>query len=135
MNAHDRATRARARMDQVRREMAERRAMRVRNARAARERAADSMRRQGPVAAQVAKHMGELGRRQAKAGGWATQNTQRDTDYIMGFGGGEDDEPKRVTPPPAAPPPPAPAPVARRVAREVVDDEDDYSNQSWMRGR
>ncbi|MCT2587394.1 hypothetical protein [Actinophytocola gossypii] len=163
MSAHDKAAKARARMDQVRREMAERRALRTRNARAARERAAEALSKQGPVAEQVAKHMGELGRRRAQAGGWATESTERDKDYIMGFGG-EDAEAKpefvfRATRPREEPPPgglgaieddtPAPAPEppkpvqkpvqppppVRRPARptEVLDDEDDFSNQSsWM---
>lgn len=167
MSAHEKAAKARARMDQVRREMAERRALRTRNARAARDRAADSLRKQGPVAAQVAKHMGELGRRRAQAGGWATENTERDKSYIMGFGGEEGGEAAatpafvfrptrpREEPPPgglgaieedaaprsASPPAPQPAPEppkpppVRRPSRapEVLDDEDDFSNQSsWM---
>ncbi|GAB3436730.1 hypothetical protein [Actinophytocola sediminis] len=165
MGAHDRAAKARARMEQVRREMSERRALRTRNARAARERATESLRKQGPVAAQVAKHLGELGRRRAQAGGWATEKTERDRDYIMGFGdepdakqpftfrppprgetrpggiGTIEDEPP---PPPApAPPPqpprvaPAPPPPARRPVRanEQLDDEDDYSNQSTWMNR
>lgn len=167
MGAHDRAAKARARMDQVRREMAERRALRTRKARAATDRASENLRKQGPVAAQVAKHLNELGRRRAQAGGWATGNTERDRDYVMGFGT-EDDEgkqqftfrpPPRVEtrpggigsieddappappptpepPPPAArPPAPPPPPVRRPVrAREDLDDEDDFSNQStWMR--
>jgi hypothetical protein len=125
MSAHDKAAKARARMDQIRREMAERRALRTRKARAARERAAESLRKQGPVAAQVAKHLGELGRRRAQAGGWATEKTQRDRDYILGFGS-EDEQPKpfafRPSPPrqptrPGGigaieedPPPPSPEP-------------------------
>ncbi|OLF04859.1 hypothetical protein [Actinophytocola xanthii] len=157
MSAHERAAKARARMEQVRREMAERRALRARNARAVRERALESLRRQGPVAAQVAKHMGELGRRRAQAGGWATEKTERDRDYIMGIG--TDDEqadarfsfrpspvPPRVEPatgpvetlPAAAVPPPPPPPPTRRSSREreVLDDEEDFSNQStWLRNQ
>lgn len=164
MSAHDRAAKARARMDQVRREMAERRALRARNARSAKERAQDNLRKQGPVAAQVAKHMGELGRRRAQAGGWATENIERDKSYVMGFGA-EDEAQNQLTfrpstppreeprpggigsiqddpPPPAPEPPPAPhavppPPVRRPVReREVLDDEDDFSNQStWMRNQ
>ncbi len=164
MSALDKAAKARARMDQVRQEMAERRALRTRNARAAREKARDSLLKQGPVAAQVAKHMGELGRRRRAAGGWATEKTERDKDYIMGFG--TEDEPgeqfavrpaprPQADPPPGgigaldedvaeepAPAPPAPeAPPARRPrrpahAREELDDEDDFSHQSsWMRNQ
>jgi hypothetical protein len=162
MSAHDRAAKARARMDQVRREMAERRALRTRKARATKERAVESLRKQGPVAAQVAKHLGELGRRRAQAGGWATEKTERDRSYVMGFGG-EDEQPKQFTfrpspprpqtrpggigsieddQPPVPEPPPAPSPPAppaqppRRPVRQrsEIDDEDDFSNQStWMR--
>jgi hypothetical protein len=163
MSAHDRAAKARARMDQIRREMSERRALRTRNARAAKERATENLRKQGPVAAQVAKHMGELGRRRAQAGGWATEKTERDPDYIMGFGT-EDEDPNQVKirptpqPQPEQPPAgglgsiedrpaPAPEPAPRAVTpppptrrptreREVLDDEDDFSNQStWMRNQ
>jgi hypothetical protein len=150
MSAHDRAAKARARMDQVRREMAERRALRARKARAAKESATENLKKQGPVAAQVAKHMGELGRRARMAGGWATDRTQRDTDYVMGFGA-DDDQPKPTytyRPPPqeAKPggigyieeeptPTPTPTPTAPpRDQRDILDDEDDFSNQSsWMR--
>ena len=166
MSALDKAARARARMDQVRREMSERRALRTRNGAAAREKARDSMLKQGPVAEQVAKHLGELGRRRRQAGGWATEKTERDKDYIMGFDGDEEregvyrpasrpqadtppggigalpDDETRQDPPPTPPPPSAPeAPAARHVrrpahAREELDDEDDYSNQSsWMRNQ
>ncbi|HEY0450326.1 hypothetical protein [Actinophytocola sp.] len=164
MSAQDKAAKARARMDQVRREMSERRALRTRNARAAKDKALDSLMKQGPVAAQVAKHMGELGRRRAAAGGWATEKTERDKDYILGFGG-EDEERRdefafRPSPPPQADPPPGglgaiddeetappapptpPAPETpaarqvRRPVREVLDDEDDFSSQSsWMRNQ
>jgi len=157
MRAQDKAAKARARMDQVRREMSERRALRVRNGRAARDKAADNLKRQGPVAAQVAKHMGELGRRRRAAGGWATEKTERDKDYIMGFAGDgdeprdqftyrpaprqqpdtppggigaieEENEPKRPTPP--APEAPAARQVRRPAPRDEFDDEDDFSNQS-----
>ena len=164
MTALDKAAKARARMDQVRREMSERRALRTRNGQAAREKARESLLKQGPVAEQVAKHLGELGRRRKQAGGWATEKTERDKDFIMGFGGEEDEQAEgfairparpQADPPPGgigaiedeatAPPPPAPpapeAPAARQVrrpapAREVLDDEDDFSNQStWMRNQ
>ncbi len=92
MSASEKAAKARARMDQVRREMAERRAMRVRNGRAIQDKARESLLRQGPVAAQVAKHMGELGRRRRAAGGWATEKTERDKDYILGIGADEDEQ-------------------------------------------
>jgi hypothetical protein len=160
MSAQDKAAKARARMDQVRREMAERRALRARNGAAASARARKSLLAQGPVAEQVAKHLGELGRRRRQAGGWATEKTERDKDYVLGFGeeenagfrhvrrppaetrpGGigsiEDDEAESArAPEPAAPPPPPPppapeAPAARQVRRPApIDDEDDFSNQS-----
>jgi len=175
MGAYDRAAAARAKMAQVQREMSERRALRDRNFRARREQALDAFKKQGPVAAQVAKHMGELGRRRAQAGGWATEKTEEDKDFVMGFGFEDEDPsknpynyraaipqvpPRDETPPGgigtiadegearAAPPMPPPAPEAppaptpprgtrRPVAeREVLDDEDDYSNQSsWMRNQ
>lgn len=175
MGAYDRAAAARAKMAQVQREMAERRALRDRNFRQKREQAQEAFKKQGPVMAQVAKHMGELGRRRKQAGGWATEKTERDKDFVMGFGF-EDEDPSKDpynyraavqtrpagadTPPggigsladeeearAAAPPPPAPEPAPaaqaptrapRRpvVEREVLDDEDDFSNQSsWMRNQ
>jgi hypothetical protein len=170
MSALDKAAKARARMDQVRREMSERRALRTRNGRAAKEKARDSLLKQGPVAEQVAKHLGELGRRRKQAGGWATEKTERNKDYILGFNG-EDEQPgdefafrptqraQADTPPggigvleddetqPAqqAPPMPPPAPEAPTLRkprpaaardREMLDDEDDFSNQSsWMRNQ
>jgi len=151
-------------MDQIRREMSERRALRARNGAAAREKARDSLLKQGPVAEQVAKHLGELGRRRKQAGGWATEKTERDKDYIMGFGDEEEkrdefafrsgprhaaDQPpggigslpdEETEQPPPTPPAPE-APAARQVrrpahAREELDDEDDFSNQStWMRNQ
>ncbi|MGH3878404.1 MAG: hypothetical protein ACRDSK_15355 [Actinophytocola sp.] len=165
MSASEKAAKARARMEQVRREMTERRAMRVRNGRAIQDKARESLLRQGPVAAQVAKHMGELGRRHRAAGGWATEKTERDKDYILGIGADEDeqkpafayrsaprpqggqapggigaieDEEVEVEQPPPTPPAPE-APAARHVRRPApasFDDEDDYSNQSsWMRNQ
>jgi hypothetical protein len=167
MTALDKAARARARMDQTRREMSERRALSARNGAAARERGRESLLKQGPVAEQVAKHLGELGRRRKQAGGWATEKTERDKDYIMGFDGEEEergesfayrpaprpqaDQPpagigalpgdEAAPPAPPAPPPAPEAPPARHVrrpahARDVLDDEDDFSNQSsWMRNQ
>lgn len=143
MSAHEKAGRARARMDQVRREMGERRALRARNGRAARAKAQDNLKRQGPVAAQVAKHLGELGRRRQAAGGWATEKTERDKNYIMGFGGEDESreqaayrpaprpqadlpprgigaiEEETAPPPPTEPTPPTtqPAPTGRQVRR------------------
>jgi hypothetical protein len=81
-------------MAQVQREMAERRSLRDRNFRAKREQSLEAFKKQGPVMAQVAKHMGELGRRRAQAGGWATEKTERDKDFVMGFGF-EDEDPSK----------------------------------------
>jgi hypothetical protein len=90
MGAYDRAAAARAKMAQVQREMADRRALRDRNFMQRREQAKSAFMKQGPVMAQVAKHMGELAKRQKQAGGWATEKTQRDKDFVMGFGGEEE---------------------------------------------
>jgi hypothetical protein len=146
MSALDKAAKARARMDQVRREMAERRALRARNGAAARDRARQNLMRQGPVAEQVAKRLGELGRRHRQAGGWATEKTERDKEYVLGFGeeernefrpvrrprivtrpGGigsiEDDEaelaPEPEPEPPAPPTPPTPPAPEAPAARQV----------------
>jgi hypothetical protein len=94
MGAYDKAAAARAKMAQVQREMAERRSLRDRNFRAKREQSLEAFKKQGPVMAQVAKHMGELGRRRAQAGGWATEKTERDKDFVMGFGF-EDEDPSK----------------------------------------
>jgi hypothetical protein len=91
MSAQDRAAQARARMDQVHREMSERRALRARAGLAAHERARQNLLRQGPAAEQVAKRLNELGRRHKQAGGWATEKTERDKNYVLGFGT-EDEE-------------------------------------------
>ncbi|HEX6357036.1 hypothetical protein [Actinophytocola sp.] len=107
MGAFDRAAAARAKMAQVQREMAERRSLRDRNFRQKREQALDAFKKQGPVMEQVAKHLGELGRRRKQAGGWATQKTEQDKDFVMGFGLADEDPSKdpynfRAAPRPAA---------------------------------
>jgi len=94
MGAFDVAAAARAKMAQVQREMADRRALRDRNFLQRREQALDAFKKQGPVMEQVAKHMGELGRRRKQAGGWATEKTERDKDFVMGFGF-EDEDPSK----------------------------------------
>jgi len=95
MGAFDRAAAARAKMAQVQREMSERRALRDRNFSQKREQSAEAFKKQGPVMAQVAKHMGELGRRRAQAGGWATEKTEQDKDFVMNKFGFEDEEPPK----------------------------------------
>lgn len=139
MGAHDLAAAARAKMAQVQREMSERRALRDRNMTQKREQSREAFKKQGPVMAQVAKHMGELGRRRAQAGGWATEKTEQDKDFVMGFGFEDEEQkdpygyrpPQRPAgpdtppggigtiddetppmPPPAPEAPPAPAPPA-----------------------
>jgi hypothetical protein len=94
MGAFDRAAAARAKMAQVQREMAERRSLRDRNFQQRREQALESFKKQGPVMAQVAKHMGELANRRKQAGGWATQKTEQDKDFVMGFGFDDEDPSK-----------------------------------------
>jgi len=122
MGAFDRAAAARARMAQVQREMADRRALRDNNFRQRREQALDAFKKQGPVMAQVAKHMGELGRRRKQAGGWATEKTERDKDFVMGFGLEDEDPSKdpynfRATARPSADTPPG--------SIGTIADEDD----------
>lgn len=95
MGAFDRAAAARAQMAQAQREMADRRALRDRNFRQRREQAVEAFKKQGPVMEQVAKHMGELGRRRAQAGGWATEKTERDKDFVMEGFGFEDEDPQK----------------------------------------
>jgi len=95
MGAFDRAAAARAQMAQAQREMADRRALRDRNFLQRREQAVDAFKKQGPVMEQVAKHMGELGRRRAQAGGWATEKTERDKDFVMEGFGFEDEDPQK----------------------------------------
>lgn len=94
MGAYDRAAAARAKMAQVQREMSERRSLRDRNFVQKRAAAAEAFKKQGPVMAQVAKHMGELGRRRAQAGGWATEKTEQDKDFVMGFGFEDEEQSK-----------------------------------------
>lgn len=156
MGAHDRAAAARARMAQVQREMAERRSLRDRNFRERREQSQAAFKKQGPVIAQVAKHMGELGRRRVQAGGWATEKTQQDKDFVLGFGFEDEDQannpyafrpqrPADGTPPggigeldddasplaSAPPPPPAPEPAPPtppRGARRPVQERQDLDD-------
>src|SRR5262245_31634830 len=94
MGAYDMAAKARAKMAQVQREMSERRALRDRNFTQRRAEALDAFKKQGPVMEQVAKHMGELGRRRKQAGGWATEKTERDRENVMGFGLEDEDTSK-----------------------------------------
>jgi hypothetical protein len=165
MGAQERATAARARMDQVRRETAERRALRHRNIQEARAKAMANLRGLGPALEQNIKQAEEVTRRREQAGGWATQKIDSDKNFVMAFDLDGEGAPKPAYPPPPPPvapepnrfgvvedevatpapvvaaeePPPSPARPPVRETRpvrqhEVLDDEDDFSNQSsWMR--
>lgn len=124
MGAHDRAAAARAKMAQVQREMSERRSLRDRNFRQKREQSLEAFKKQGPVMAQVAKHMGELGRRRAQAGGWATEKTEQDKDFVMGFGFEDEDPSKDPYNYRAAVPQRQSGPDAPPGGIGVIDDED-----------
>ena len=155
MAGHDSAMRAKARMQQVRNEMSERRALRARKAAAIKQQSSDSFRGQAQVADQVSKNLHELGKRRRQAGGWGTEKVERDKDYVLGFGpeGEESQDPYayRPTPqpapattepgdlghledeeeaaaetrPPAPPAPPRPAPVRSERRPGTNLDDDD----------
>ena len=149
MGAQERAMAARARMDQVRREQAQRRDLRHRNLQETRAKAMADLRALGPALEQNVKQADEVSRRREQAGGWATQKIDSDKNFVMAFDLDGEGPPKpayQLPPPPvvpepvapaaaAEPPPSEPAPPSRPVRpREVLDDEDDFSNQSsWMR--
>ncbi len=150
MGAQERAMAARARMDQVRREQAQRRDLRHRNLQETRAKAMADLRALGPVLEQNVKQADEVSRRREQAGGWATQKIDSDKNFHMAFDLDGEGPPKPAyqLPPPVAPepvppaaaaaaepPPSEPAPSSRPARqREVLDDEDDFSNQSsWMR--
>jgi ABC-type dipeptide/oligopeptide/nickel transport system ATPase component len=158
MSGHDSAQRAKARMQQVRKEMSERRALRARKAAAIKQQSADSFRSQAQVAEQVTKNLAELGKRRRQAGGWGTEKVERDKDYVLGFGlegeegqnpyayrptprpvsaddqpggiGGieDEEEPAAETRPADPPAPPRPAPV--RTERRPARDLDDEDDFS-----
>jgi hypothetical protein len=70
--------------------------------------------------------------------GWVSTASTRQDDGLMSFGTEEDavEESPVQAPPPAAPsPPPAPSALARsaRHRRAREHDEDDYSEQTWLR--
>lgn len=155
MGAQEKAMAARARMDQVRREATERRALRQRNLQETRAKAMADLRALGPALEQNIKQADEVSRRREQAGGWASEKIDSDKNFVMAFDFDGEGPPKptyQPPPPPVAPEPnqfgvvedeaakPAPAaaeqsPPSRPIRqREVLDDEDDYSNQSsWMR--
>lgn len=86
MGGHDSAMRAKARMQQVRKEMSERRVLRARKLATAKQTAAENFQNQGQVAEQVSKHLNELNKRRKQAGGWGTEKVERDKDFVLGFG-------------------------------------------------
>jgi hypothetical protein len=91
MNTEERASAAIARLSQITTELNARRELRDRGAEAARAAARETMLKIGPVAEKVAQHLGELGRRQREAGGWATRKTLADKEHLYGFGPEEDE--------------------------------------------
>lgn len=173
--AEGKAAAAISRLSRISRELADRRALRERNAAAVKQQAKDSLQKQGAVAERAAKHLGELARRQRDAGGWATDKALSDKNTVMGFGpeeadpqtdefarytdysakaaptsnpetwpaASEESQPKQerkyapsVAPQPEPEPEPAAPPPPPRRARHRVDsafDDDDFSNNSWLR--
>jgi hypothetical protein len=116
----DRARRAIARMDQVRRETAERRSLRQRNTQAKRERAQKAMRERVPAMIEAAKQAADVAQRRGQAGGWATTNTDRDRSFVMGFGI-EDENAAGARP--GGYRPPAPTPARPPAAFVPVEEE------------
>ncbi|RKT57710.1 hypothetical protein [Saccharothrix australiensis] len=152
--ASDRLAAAKSRMDQISREHADRRELRERRSREARDKAGQSLDKQAAVAEKTIERIQEAGKRQKAAGGWGTTaaTTKKGGEYRFGA---EDDEPTYETaapgtgwtagpitptppPPAAAPPPPVtpppPPPPARPAPRRPtpVDDDDDFGGQSWL---
>ncbi|MEV0678485.1 hypothetical protein AB0I60_18405 [Actinosynnema sp. NPDC050436] len=145
--ASDRLAAAKSRMDEISREHADRRELRERRSREAREKAGASLDKQAAVAEKTIERIQEAGKRQKAAGGWGTTAATEKKSGEYSFGS-EDDEPTYQAPapgtgwasgpaptpppaPPVAPPPPAPVrPAPRRPA--PVDDEDDFGGQSWL---
>ncbi|HEV2784725.1 MAG TPA: hypothetical protein VGX25_35520 [Actinophytocola sp.] len=146
MGAQERAAAAIARMERVRRELAERRELRYRNAKAVQERSLAGVRQLGPEFEQVAKQLGEVARRRQKAGGWATERIDRENSNVMSFGPLAETPPAPYYPPPAVAPPRAPAkdepakpaPTERRrrpAAPAPPDDDDFFDRDTWMVNR
>jgi hypothetical protein len=159
MSVSERAAAAVSKMDELRREMAERRALRHRHRMEIQARARDCVRRQGPAIAQAIKELDEVARRRKAAGGWGTQNIDHQKTHVLALGPQDERPAANPSPPyrppgnpPAAshspvppPPPERPTPPAhkpppaerpRRPPRPPVpDDEDDFSSHSWMTRR
>ena len=122
--SEEKARAAISRLSQITTEMAARRELRDRGAEAARAASNESMRKIGPVAEKVAAHLGELGRRQREAGGWATQKTLADKDRVLGFGPEEDDAAEREFVPPYSMTSPAADPDTSQIG---ALDEDEHA--------
>jgi type II secretory pathway component HofQ len=147
--ASERLAVAMSRMDQISREHADRRELRERRTREAKEQASDSFAKQGQVAQKIVERLNEAEKAQKAAGGWNTQAATEKKSGEYKFGA-EDDEPTYETPPPpttswtptpqpplpppTAVPPPPPPPPARPAPRRPapVDDDDDFGGQSWL---
>ncbi|MBB5954901.1 hypothetical protein FHS29_001471 [Saccharothrix tamanrassetensis] len=150
--ASDRLAAAKSRMDEISREHADRRELRERRSREARDKAGQSLDKQAAVAEKTIERIQEAGKRQKAAGGWGTTAATEKKSGEFRFGT-EDDEPTYETaapgtgwvagppatpvtpppPPPVAPPPPPPPPVRPAPRRPApVDDDDDFGSQSWL---
>jgi hypothetical protein len=149
--ASDRLAAAMSRMDQISREHADRRELRERRTREAKEQAGDSFAKQGQTAQKIVERIEANEKAQKAAGGWNTQaaTEKKSGEYRFGT---EDDEPAYETPPPvntswqptpplppvqpppAVPPPPPPLPPVRPAPRRPAptDDDDDFGSQSWL---
>src|SRR5438093_488124 len=105
MGAQERAAAAVSRMDQARREMAERRALRHRHRTEVQEKVRDGATRNAPVIAQAVKELDDVAQRRKRAGGWATEKIDRANGHVMGLGI-EADGPTRTPAhrPPTVPP-------------------------------
>ncbi|WP_158844770.1 hypothetical protein [Saccharothrix deserti] len=151
--ASDRLAAAMSRMDEISREHADRRELRERRSREAKEKAGESFSKQGEIAQKIVERIQETEKAQKAAGGWGTQAATEKKSGEFKFGA-EDEEPTYGTPSPAntwsaAPPPPVQPPVAAPVPpppppppvapprpaprrRAPVDDDDDFGSQSWL---
>lgn len=157
MSVADRIALAMSKMDDISREHADRRELRERQTREAKDGANANLMKQGPLAEKTIERIQEAGKRQREAGGWGTAAATEKKPSEFHFGGEDDEDPgyqappagkwpyvpqaEAVAPPVAAPPPPPPpveppppAPAARPQPRRrpVADDDDDFGGQSWL---
>ncbi|GAA1244414.1 hypothetical protein GCM10009676_32750 [Prauserella halophila] len=156
--AEGRAAAAIARFDQINRELADRRALRERKAAEAKQRASENLSQRGEVAERSAKHLIELAKRQRANSGFDTGRSREDEEHVLHFGvedetAGADrpaphaerptqptspaEAPQQAAPPAADPPAPAsPAPQpqpVRRPAPAYDEDDEDFSNETYMK--